>query len=285
MQMWNVKLNLSTADHPQTDGQSENLIKTLSNMIRSVVQKAPKDWDLALPELDFEYNCLQHASTGLSPFEVDIGRVPHRPHTRSLEECTVKCHQAAIDMDRRECLLKIAKDSLATARCNQKYYADKRRRDLTFKTGDLVMLHSKAFEEPNRADLPKKWRPKYLGPLRVKKVMGPVTYKIQMPPSMKKAHNFVHVSKLKPYQREGESDTLDVVIDADGTVEQEVKAILDRRRVNRRYEYLVQFVGQPESEAIYLPRTDVRNCMEFVRDYENTLKSKSGSFVRRGSRT
>lgn len=91
------------------------------------------------------------------------------------------------------------------------------------------MLHSKAFEEPSRADLPNKWKPKYLGPQRVQKVMSPVTYKIEMPPCMKRAHNVVHALKLKPYvTREGEG-IMDVVIDADGTVEQAVHDILNRR--------------------------------------------------------
>ena len=132
MQMMNVKQKMSTADHHQTDGQSENVIRTLSNMIRSVVQQGKGDWDLALPELEFEYNRYKHASTGLSPFEVDTGRISHRSHTRSLEECTIKCHTAVEDIERRQRFLTMAKDSLAVARSNQKCYADKKRRDVSF---------------------------------------------------------------------------------------------------------------------------------------------------------
>lgn len=92
------------------------------------------------------------------------------------------------------------------------------------------MLHSRAFEEPSRADLPAKWRPTYIRPLRVNKVLGPVTYEIEMPPSMKRAHTVLHVSKLKKnVQRKGQDGTLDVFIDADGTFEQAVQSILARR--------------------------------------------------------
>lgn len=81
----------------------------------------------------------------------------------------------------------------------------------------------------------------------------------------------LNVSKMKPYvSREGE-DPMDVVIDADGTVEQEVRGILDRRRVNRRYEYLIEFVGQPKSDVINLPRSELRKCMELFREFDTSI--------------
>ena len=64
---------------------------------------------------------------------------------------------------------------------------------------------------------------------------------------------------------------MDVVIDADGTVEQEVRGILDRRRVNRRYEYLIEFVGQPKSDVINLPRSELRKCMELFREFDTSI--------------
>lgn len=184
----------------------------------------------------------------------------------------MKCQTAASGMERRQRFLTKAKDGIVIHRSNQKYYSDKSRRHFIFTEGDLAMLHSKAFEELSRADLSKKRRPKYLGPLCVKNIMGPVTFEIEMPPSMKRAHNVIHVSELKPsVQRENEEATIDVVIDADATVEQAVQTILSRRRANRRYEYLVQFIGQPTSETIYLPRTELPNCMELVRDFDKSL--------------
>lgn len=139
-ELTNIRLNLSTTDHPQTYGQSKNLIRTLSNMKPSIIQRAPKDWDIALPELEFVYNSAKHKSTELSPFEVDIWRIPMNPMTRSLTNCKVKCHSAADLVERREVFHKIARDNLAADRAQQKYYADKNSRHVSCNKGGLVLL-------------------------------------------------------------------------------------------------------------------------------------------------
>ena len=163
---------------------------------------------------------------------------------------------------------------MAKARSTQKYYADKKRRQVTYNEGDFVMLESKSINEFSRSSLPKKWRTKYLGPLRVKQVMGPVTSMIELPPSMKKAHNVFHVSKWKPYKRPCEDQgPISVVIGADGTVEQEVQSIIGKKRVNRRLHYLVLFEGDPES--FRLPRSALSNCMHLIKKHEAMMRASS----------
>lgn len=276
----NVRLNMSTADHPATDGQSENVIRTLSNMIRASIQKSPNNWDAILSILQFEYNTSVHSSTGLSPFEVELGRNSQNTLSRSLSECNTMCQQSADFAARRDAFQIVARDNLAAARARQKFYADEKRREVTFKVGDLVMLSKKGLGVSKRADLPSKWQPKYLGRLTITEVMGPVTYKITLPPSMKRAHDVVHVSKLKPYHRpDNDTGPLSIVVDADGTTEQEVLAILDKKREKRKLYYLVQFEGDPISDAVWLPRTELKNCMDLVKEYEaltRTSKSKKG---------
>lgn len=274
-----IELNMSTSSHPQTDGQSENLIRTLSNMIRSYIQQCPEDWDLSLSQLEFEYNCSKHKTTGLAPFEIELGRIPTNPFTKSLSDCNIKNQKAADYVERIAAYKRIARDKIAEARSSQKYYADKKRRPVAFKEGDLVMLRSETLDTFNRSTLPKKWRPKYLGPLKVIKVMGPVTYKIELPPSMKKAHNVFHVSKLKKFIGKEIQGTIDIVIDADGTSEQEVAEILDKKRIGRKLHYLVRFEGDPESEALWLQKSDLKNCMDLVNEFERSLKKKNVAAV------
>lgn len=94
-ELLDIKSNTSTADHPQTDGQSKIMIRILSNMLRNSIQKIPHEWDSALSEMEFEYNCSKNGSTGLSPFEVDIGSIPHKPATRSFSSCRIQCQSSA----------------------------------------------------------------------------------------------------------------------------------------------------------------------------------------------
>jgi hypothetical protein len=70
MKRLDVKLNLSTAYHPQTDGQSERTIGTLEDMIRPYVCYLQTDWDHFLDQLEFAYNNSEHTSTGQTQFLV-----------------------------------------------------------------------------------------------------------------------------------------------------------------------------------------------------------------------
>lgn len=86
---------------------------------------------------------------------------------------------------------------------------------------------------------------------------------------MKRAHALFHVSKLKPFHhRNDDTSNLNVIIDANGTEEQLVAEILAKKRENRRVYYLVRFDGDIPSEAIWKPKSELSNCMELVRDYE-----------------
>lgn len=73
---------------------------------------------------------------------------------------------------------------------------------------------------------------------------GPVTYKIELPPSMRRAHNVFHVSELKQYHCPVDHEgPLSVVVDADGTEKKVVTGILDKKRDHRKVYYVVQFDG------------------------------------------
>ena len=79
-----TQLNMSTAFHPQTDGQSERAFSTLQQMLRAVVNPRQNDWSEYLPLLEFAYNNSKQASTGFAPFSLCYGRQPATPFTRSL---------------------------------------------------------------------------------------------------------------------------------------------------------------------------------------------------------
>ncbi|GKE12351.1 reverse transcriptase domain-containing protein [Tanacetum coccineum] len=74
-----TNFNMSTAFHPQTDGQSERTIQTLEDMLRACVIEFGKGWVNHLPLVEFSYKNSYHASIKAAPFEALYGRKCHSP--------------------------------------------------------------------------------------------------------------------------------------------------------------------------------------------------------------
>ena len=136
--MLGTRLDLSTAYHPQTDGQSEWTIQTLEDMLRACVIDFGGSWDTHLPLVEFSYNNSYHSSINMAPFEALYG-----PKCRS-PICWHEIGEAQITgpeiiQETTDKILQI-RDNLLAARSRQKSYADKRRKPLEFAVGDLVLL-------------------------------------------------------------------------------------------------------------------------------------------------
>ncbi|GKA28115.1 reverse transcriptase domain-containing protein [Tanacetum coccineum] len=74
-----TQLDMSTAYHPETDGQSERTIQTLEDMLRACVIDFGSSWDRHLPLVEFSYNNSYHASIKAAPFEALYGRKCRSP--------------------------------------------------------------------------------------------------------------------------------------------------------------------------------------------------------------
>ena len=131
-------MHFSTAFHPQTDGQSERTIQTLEDMLRACVIDFGGSWDSHLPLAKFAYNNNYHSSIGVPPFELLCGRKCRTP------VCWGEVGHRV--MGRTEVVLQTTKmiqqirQRLQTAQNRQKSYADRRRSELEFQAGDMVLL-------------------------------------------------------------------------------------------------------------------------------------------------
>ena len=71
-----TNLSFSSAYHPQTDGQTEVVNRSLGNLLRSITAEHPKQWDQVLPQVEYAYNDSPNSSAGQSPFHIVYGMHP-----------------------------------------------------------------------------------------------------------------------------------------------------------------------------------------------------------------
>ncbi|GJS87270.1 reverse transcriptase domain-containing protein [Tanacetum coccineum] len=155
-----TQLDLSTAYHPQTDGQSERTIQTLEDMLRACVIDFGNGWDRHLPLVEFSYNNSYHTSIKAAPFEALYGRKCRSP------VCWAEVGEAQLTgpeiiHETTEKIFKI-RDRMQAARDRQKSYADKRRRPLEFEVGDKVMLKIAPWKGVMRFGKRGKLNPRYI---------------------------------------------------------------------------------------------------------------------------
>ncbi|GJR39348.1 putative reverse transcriptase domain-containing protein [Tanacetum coccineum] len=158
-----TRLDMSTAYHPQTDGQSERTIQTHEDMLRACVIDFGNGWDRHLPL-------------------VEVGDV----QLTSLE----------IVHENTEKIIQI-KSRIQSTRDHQKSYTDVRRKPLEFQVGNKVMLKVSPWKEVIRFGKRGKLNPRYIGPFKVLSRVGPVAYRLELPHQLSKVHSTFHVSNLK----------------------------------------------------------------------------------------
>ncbi|GJR18893.1 putative ribonuclease H-like domain-containing protein [Tanacetum coccineum] len=163
------KLQFSSSHHPQTDGQTEVVNRSLGNLLRSLIRDNTKQWDLILPQAEFSYNRLVNRTTYKSPFKVVYGRNPITP----------------IDL-------------VPVPKVGQ---FNKRRKQVLYREGDLVWIH--LHKEHFLAGCFWKLKPRGDGLFRVLKKINDNAYKIELPGHYNVSATF-NVALLSQYK--GNSD-------------------------------------------------------------------------------
>ena len=190
-----TKLHFSTAFHPQTDGQSERTIQTLEDMLRACTLDFGGRWDTHLPLVEFAYNNSYQATIGMPPYEALYGRKCRSPlHWDEVGEKAVVGPELVLQSV--EGVQKI-RQRMKAAQDRYKSYADKRRRPLEFVVGDHVFLKVSPVKSVVRFGVKGKLNPRYIGPYEVLERIGPVAYRLALPPSLAGVHDVFHVSQLR----------------------------------------------------------------------------------------
>nr|GFB57481.1 putative reverse transcriptase domain-containing protein [Tanacetum cinerariifolium] len=190
-----TRLDMSTAYHPKTDGQSERTIQTLEDMLRACVIDFGNGWERHLPLVEFSYNNSYHASIKAAPFEALYGCKCRSPVCWA-EVGDAQLIGPKIIQETTEKIVQI-KQRLQAVRDRQKSYADVRRKPLEFQVGDKVMLKVSPWKGVVRFGKRGKLNPRYIGPFKVLAKVGTVAYRLQLPQQLSRVHSTFHVSNLK----------------------------------------------------------------------------------------
>ena len=274
-----TRLAMSTAYHPQTDGQTERLNRTLEEMLRAYVGYKQDNWDEYLTMAEFAYNNAKQMSSGFTPFELDCGQPPITPLRLAMMGNVVKPDEienvpAANEFIRQwSNKIAMAKDALQDAQRRQTEYTNRHRRRLEFKIGDKVLLSTKNIDAPaDRRRPTKKLTPRRFGPFNIIEKMSPLVYKLDLPASMK-THPVFHISLLKKYNEDTEDFERPIppppVEDIDTNEEYEVEDILDKRIIKRKTQYLVKWKGYSLHDATWEPVEHLGNAEDVILHFES----------------
>ena len=248
-----TRLTMSTAFHPQTDGQSERTIQVLEDMLRACVLDHKGSWEEHLPLVEFAYNNSYQASIQMAPYEALYGRPCRSPLCwTKVGENSIAGPDLIRDTSEKVSLIR---QRLLTAQSRHKSYADVRRRPLEFGVDDHIFL--KVMPKRGVVIFGKRGKlsPRFIRPFEILERIGTVACRLALPPSMSGVHKVFHVSMLRKYTPDPAHvvDWGQIEVDTDGTFEEGPVCILDsrdqvlRRKTVRLVRVLWRHYGVEES--------------------------------------
>jgi hypothetical protein len=192
-----TKLLFSTTCHPQTDGQTEVVNRTLTQLLRAFVKDNLKSWEDILPYVEFAYNRSVHSSTGYSPFEIVYGFNPLTP----LDLVPLPITEIASLNGKRkaEMVKKIhehAKQQIEKKNEQAAKSANRGRKKVTFQPGDWVWVHLRKERFPEKRK--SKLLPRGDGPFKVVAKIGDNAYKLDLRGEYNVSATF-NVADLTPF--------------------------------------------------------------------------------------
>jgi hypothetical protein len=255
-----TKLSMTTANHPQADGQAENSNKTVLSGLRHYCNAFQDDWDLHLSTVEFAYNDSVHASTGQTPFFLTYGHHPATPAAIAADAPSTRPPHLPDFVTHRAAHLAQAKRSLAKAQADQTTAANRHRRDLRLPLHSYAWISADHLQPPTADGAKRKLGPKFYGPYRILQVLSDVTYRLDLPPHLKH-HPTIHISRLKPFTGTLDPTTIrhppppELI---DGEEHFTVEAFLNSRGSGARRRYLVQWAGYAADHNLWLPARHLR---------------------------
>ena len=271
-----VKLKMSTAYHPETDGASERSNKTVIQAIRFHVERNQKGWARALPRIRFNIMNTVNKSTGFTPFQLRLGRSPRIipplvqvPNPLPLNPSELSA-QTIIDRIQHD--VWEAQDNMIKAKISQAQQANKHRNtDFPFEVGQRVRLstlHRRCKYKSKNEKRVVKFMPRFDGPYTITKTdkkHSTVTLDLPRSPDV---FPVFHTSELMPFIENDEtlfpSHALHTPepVNVNDNLEHFVDKILDEKKARGRggSKFLVRWVGQGPEYDLWIPQKELEDC-------------------------
>jgi hypothetical protein len=278
-QLAGVKLCLSTAFHPQTDGQSEVVNKVISMYLRCVTGDHPRAWVDWLAWAEYCYNTSYHSALHTTPFEVVYGRPP--PAMLPFEPGTARTEAAGDMLRTRDDILAEARQRLLQAQQLAKKYYDAHHREAEFAEGDWVwlrLLHRTTQSLDPRAK--RKLGPRYAGPFRVLERIGTLAYRLELPPGAR-IHDVFHVGLLKAHRGNPPAAPPALPPTADGRLLPGPEKVLKAQQRRGVWHVLVQWTGLSVDDATWEKLDEFRQQFPDIQ-LEDELFAQAGRDVMTG---
>jgi len=259
-----VKASLSTAFHPQTDGETERVNQEIEQFFRVFCNFQQDNWSDLLPFAEFAHNVRAHSATGQSPFQVWYGYQPEfiPPLSFATQIPTVEIRLKVLEQIRREvsAALQVASEVMkrkGPSAASQKFTIDQQ---VWLEGTNVKTTHPKAKLAPRRH-----------GPFKILSTT-PTNSRLKLPPSWR-IHPVFHNSLLTPYKEtpeHGPNYTQPPPEIVEGEDEHyEVEIILNARPTpnKRGTQYLVKWKGYPDSENSWIPSSGMKHAQNLVQEF------------------
>ena len=258
-----IKSALTTAYHPQADGQTERVNQELEQYLRAFINHRQSNWASLLPMAEFAHNTRAHASTKCSPFKLIYGYEPHFAVLPSPVATVPAADQRIEELEefRKEAsaMLEVSADRMKQA--YDAYVKETR----PFKVGDLVWLEATNISITRT----RKLADRRLGPFKVLECRSDLNYRLELPHTMR-IHDVFHKDLLTPYapdEIEGRTQPPPPPVVVDGDNEYEVDLIMDAKQIRGRLHYLVHWKGYSSAHDSWEPSEHIQNATEALEDF------------------